>query len=129
MDALFTYGTLMRGQPRAHFIARANPIRIVPATAPGRLVDLGEFPGLVPPRMPRHRVTGEYVEFDPASGLLARLDAIEEYLPANERASLYIRRRIEVTLQDATTAAAWAYIYNRPYDPRRIIKSGDWRNP
>lgn len=128
-DALFVYGTLMRGQSRAHLIARANPLRILPATAPGRLVHLGGYPGLLPPRMARHRVRGEYVEFDPASGLLASLDAVEDYRPAAESASLYLRRRIDVTLDDGTVHPAWTYLYNRPYDPRLIIKSGDWRNP
>lgn len=132
MASVFVYGTLMQGQSRGGLILAACPRRIVPARTPGRLVDLGDYPGLIPSRRSGQWVYGECAEFDePASQtfayLLAQLDFVEEYSPTAEAHSLYLRRSVPVVLEDGTERWAWAYIYNRPYDPRGIIRSGDWR--
>jgi gamma-glutamylcyclotransferase (GGCT)/AIG2-like uncharacterized protein YtfP len=132
MAAVFVYGTLMQGQIRHGLIATAGPLRIVPARTPGRLADLGDYPGLVPARRSGQWVHGEYAEFqEPATqaftSLLAQLDFVEEYSPAAEADSLYLRRSVPVVFEDGTKRWARAYVYNRPYDPRGIIRSGDWR--
>jgi gamma-glutamylcyclotransferase (GGCT)/AIG2-like uncharacterized protein YtfP len=132
MRAVFVYGTLMQGESLGGMILAANPRRIVPARTPGRLVDLGDYPGLIPARRGGQWVFGEFAEFQVAEiqkmdTLLARLDFIEEYLPGCEARSLYLRRSVPVELEDRTESWAWAYFYNRPYDPRSMILSGDWR--
>lgn len=132
MRAVFVYGTLMQGQSRGSLIPAAAPGRIIPARTMGRLVDLGDYPGLLPARRASQWVFGEFAEFEDAESqkmhtLLPQLDFIEEYLPESEARSLYLRRSVPVVLEDGTESWAWAYFYNRPYDPRRIIRSGDWR--
>ena len=132
MRALFVYGTLLQGESRGHLIRAAHPLRIVPARTSGRLVDLGDYPGLVPADEPDQWVRGEFVEF-PEPGppgthpLLAELDRVEEYLPGFESTSLYLRCAIPVDLGAGPSVTAWAYLYNRPCDLSGIIPSGDWR--
>lgn len=127
MTAVFVYGTLLQGECRGGLMLAANPLRIVPARSPGRLVDFGDYPGLLPARRSGQWVYGEFVEFGEIGALLTQLDAVEEYRPEAEARSMYLRRVVPVVLEDGTDGLAWAYIYNRPYDPRRIIQSGDWR--
>jgi gamma-glutamylcyclotransferase (GGCT)/AIG2-like uncharacterized protein YtfP len=128
MAAVFVYGTLMQGESRSGLILAARPLRIVPARTPGRLVDLGDYPGLIPARRGGQWVFGEFAEFPAGESLLAQLDFVEEYSPGEEARSLYVRRSVPVVLDDETESWAWAYVYNRPYDPRSIIRSGDWRH-
>jgi gamma-glutamylcyclotransferase (GGCT)/AIG2-like uncharacterized protein YtfP len=132
MRAVFVYGTLMQGESQGSLMLAANLRRIIPARTPGRLVDLGEYPGLIPARRGGQWVVGEFAEFRVAEiremdSLLAQLDFIEEYLPGAEARSLYLRRSVPVVLEDGAESWAWAYLYNRPYDPRNMIRSGDWR--
>ncbi len=117
----------MRGERLSHLIEAAGPIRVLPARTPGRLVDLGSYPGLIPARRSGQWVLGEYAEFETLEAVLPKLDFVEEYRPDAEAQSLYLRRSVPVILDDGSERWAWAYLYNRPYDPRRIIKSGDWR--
>jgi gamma-glutamylcyclotransferase (GGCT)/AIG2-like uncharacterized protein YtfP len=128
MAGVFVYGTLMQGEFRSGLILAASPLRVVPARTPGRLVHLGDYPGLIPARRSGQWVFGEFAEFPAVEFLLAQLDFVEEYSPGEEARSLYLRRSVPVVLQDGTESWAWAYVYNRPYDPRSIITSGDWRH-
>lgn len=95
---VFVYGTLRageindlgqaaaaRGLPAAQFVG--------PATVPGRLVDFGEWPGLIPVSDGR-RVRGDVYLADPA--LIALLDEIEEYSP--ERLCCFVRREVAALL-------------------------------
>lgn len=127
MGSVFVYGTLMRGERLGHLILAAGPRALVPARTRGRLLDLGDYPGLVPARRNGQWALGEYCEFESLDKLLPQLDFVEEYLADAEPQSLYLRRSVPVTLEDGSERWAWAYLYNRPYDPRKIIRSGDWR--
>ncbi len=127
MTAVFVYGTLLRGERLSHIIEASGPIRVLPACTSGRLVNLGDCPGMIPARRSGQWVLGEYAEFETLGSVLPQLDFIEEYQPDAEARSLYLRRSVPVVLEDGSERWAWAYIYNRPYDPRRIIKNGDWR--
>lgn len=121
-DVLFVYGSLLPGLPLHPLLASAVPLG--PGQIPGRLYDLGDYPGAV--TTPHGRVHGEaYRLRDP--GLLRRLDDEEGYDPADEAGSLYVRRRVPVTLADGRVIAAWAYLYAGPLAQAVPIPSGDWR--
>jgi gamma-glutamylcyclotransferase (GGCT)/AIG2-like uncharacterized protein YtfP len=142
---LFAYGTLRRGfapEEIAAVAARLCPVGR--AVTRGLLFDLGEYPGAVFPHMdarPRqeqaHRredapaqtmpwsdIEGEVYEVRDPSTWRA-LDDYEGFDADHPAASLFLRRRIEVSMidHDGRThgrTLCWAYEYNRP--PQNAVK-------
>jgi gamma-glutamylcyclotransferase (GGCT)/AIG2-like uncharacterized protein YtfP len=58
--------------------------------------------------------------------VLAALDEIEGYRPAEPERSLYTRVLTDVTLDDGRVFPAWAYFYNAPLGRAERIESGDY---
>lgn len=114
LGRLFVYGTLMSGESRHPWLAGAVG---TPARAPGQLIDMGEFPGLVPGP---GEVAGELYHIDLA--LLEKLDQVEDFRGYGVAGSLY--RRIIVTVDGAP---AWTYRLIAPPAGAPAIASGDWR--
>jgi len=121
-NMLFVYDSLMRGRERQDFLSQGKTRFIGPATTPGTLYAVGDFPGLVlatslptapAPDADDCQVHGELFEiFDPAT-FFATLDVIEGYWPEQTERSLFVRRLINVRTATGT-ATAWAYILNIP---------------
>ncbi len=83
---------------------------------------MGAFPGFVPGG--HGRVVVEVYEVD--SGVLARLDEIEQYRPGDDT-SYYVRISIPVSLSDGTVVAAGIYEVNRAhFTLGPVIPGGDW---
>ncbi|MBE0658222.1 MAG: gamma-glutamylcyclotransferase [Bryobacteraceae bacterium] len=116
MDAIFAYGTLMRGESRHGVLAAAGPLRIVAATAQGRLINIGPYPAVLEGDETVH---GEYCEFEDLSELLPRLDGIE--------GSDYRRERVRVVLDGGEEAEAWMYLWNGTLQDGPRIMTGSWR--
>ena len=116
-DALFVYGTLMRGESRRSILERFDPIGTEPATISGRLLDLGAYPGLVEGE---DVIAGELVRFETLESLLETLDDIEDFVGYGADGSLF--RRI---VRSVGGDPAWTYIYAG--EGRARIASGDWR--
>lgn len=136
---LFVYGTLRRGQPlhahlgAAEFLGRG--------TVPGRLLDLGAYPGLIPASdalaLPGvtpepaggERVHGELYRSEDAD-LLARLDELEDHRPTDPGQGLFLRCRLGVRLEDGRELEAWGYALSprtREAAPgARVVPGGDW---
>ncbi|AHE98094.1 hypothetical protein THITH_07275 [Thioalkalivibrio paradoxus ARh 1] len=118
---MFVYGTLLRGLARAQLLRDARLLGL--AWIPGRLFDLGAWPGL------RHgpgRVIGELYEVDTPT--LARIDRIEDYDPRDPQRSLYLRERLPVQpLSGAPAHPAFTYVFTREPDPETWIRHGDYR--
>jgi gamma-glutamylcyclotransferase (GGCT)/AIG2-like uncharacterized protein YtfP len=118
---LFVYGQLKRGQigyRRLGLRHRTQWLRR--ARVRGRLVDLGDYPGLV---VGRHGIVkGELLAFDDAS-LWSELHAYEQFDPDRLRVSEF--RRVAVDLLDGD-GRCWAYEYNRPVRRHPVISSGLW---
>ena len=120
MHELFIYGTLMPGLRLEAEMQGAE--RLGPARVPGRLVDVGRYPGLL---HGEGLVNGEVYRVSDAQ--LAHLDEVEEMVPGDRGASQYWRER--VTVQDGALAGqqVWAYVYNLPVDGLTPIAHGDYR--
>jgi gamma-glutamylcyclotransferase (GGCT)/AIG2-like uncharacterized protein YtfP len=111
---LFAYGTLMRGYG-LHAVLARGATALGAATAPGRLLDLGRYPGLV---VGAGRVRGELYRLDDPE-LLPVLDREEGYN--------FERRRAIVTLAGGRRVRAWLYRYRGPRERSTPIHDGDYR--
>jgi gamma-glutamylcyclotransferase (GGCT)/AIG2-like uncharacterized protein YtfP len=120
MNRLFIYGTLM---PGLRLEAEMQGARFVSAAqVPGRLVDLGRYPGLL---QGDGQVTGEVYEVDDAH--LARLDGVEGVVPGDCAASQYWREEVTVLSGPLQGQSVQTYVYKRPVDGCTPIAHGDYR--
>ena len=118
--ALFIYGTLM---PGLRLEAEMHGARFVGAAqVPGRLVDVGRYPGLL---HGEGLVSGEVYEVDDAQ--LARLDEVEDMVPGNRAASQYWRETVTVVGGPQQGQMVQTYVYNRPAEGCTPIPHGDYR--
>ena len=124
---LAVYGTLRRGQRNHDLLAGARWLGL--GFLSGSLYDVPRTPYRAYPypayvSTPQGRVTVEVYELSDAF-MLAALDRLEHYLPANEAASQYLRRVVDVI--DGPVADAFAYLYNgSPDELGELIPGGDW---
>jgi gamma-glutamylcyclotransferase (GGCT)/AIG2-like uncharacterized protein YtfP len=120
MDHLFLYGTLMRGEPaHARFALSTRARFIGDAWIPGRLLDLGGYPGLV---AGDGVVEGELHRLlDPT--LLAELDRYDECGPDAGAHANYVRERVAVP---GHGAPAWVYRYRGAFDRSRLLADTRW---
>lgn len=99
----------------------------------GRLVDLGEYPGLVLARGSTVRAELYELPFGgPGSqelrdfrSAIAAIDEFEGMNPDDSAGSEYVRRYVE--LDSPAGAAAWVYVLNKPSRSAEPLDSGDWR--
>jgi gamma-glutamylcyclotransferase (GGCT)/AIG2-like uncharacterized protein YtfP len=124
-DLVFFYGTLMSGFKRA---GRAHVDAKLAPQGRGRigamLFDLGIYPAAIPAA--DSRVWGEVYRMTDVEAVLAALDEIEGFRPAEPGRSLYTRVETPVTFDDGQVANAWAYFYNAPLGGAQRIESGDY---
>lgn len=126
LDAVFVYGTLMRGESRFGALDRAGLRCVLLAERWGRLLDLGAYPGLLLDEAGGALVQGEFVRHADIGALLERLDAIEGFEGFGANDSLYRRTVVDVAVGDGRVRQAWTYVYaGDPGAP--TIASGDWR--
>lgn len=84
---------------------------------PGKLYDLGWYPGIKLGDDPDTSVTCEVIEVDNVR--LEKLDSYEGYVPSSPEQSLYLRTYLD-------QFGAWIYVYNSSVDNYEAIESGDW---
>ncbi len=123
---VFVYGTLRRGFPLHYHLEQSAPRFLGKGTIQARLYDLGEFPGALLSGNSADTVNGELYELTCAEEELRALDEVEEYDPERPEQSIFIRRTVEVQLEDGKRTEAWAYFL--PGEPTRArpIPSGDY---
>ncbi len=121
-ELIALYGTLMSGLERRpgapDLAAHIEPLG--ECTLSGLLYDVGAYPGMV---AGEGTVSGElWRTISPTA--LEILDEWEQYQPARERASVYVRRRVFVLEPEVQ---AWVYLWNKATTGLELIQSGDWR--
>jgi len=109
--AVFVYGTLQRGECRAHYWPHP-PQQVEDGTIRGRLYNLGPFPALTEGG---DAVAGELWTIAPKhiEQTLAVLDEVEA---AAGPGQLYQRRLVTCRTASGREAAAHVYFYARPED-------------
>ena len=113
---LFVYGTLHPERAPAGIAHAARKLkRIGSATLRGRLIDLGDYPGLLLADgndSGAGSVRGE-IFVVPDLITLAELDGYEDYSPSNPAASLFRRVKVTAHAADGSPTVCWVYVYNR----------------
>jgi gamma-glutamylcyclotransferase (GGCT)/AIG2-like uncharacterized protein YtfP len=128
VEFLFLYGTLLPELAPAPLRASLAKLRrLGPGWVPGRLYDLGRYPGAVLDPATATRVVGQVFELPDEPAVLAALDAYEGFVAAEPAGSLYVREQRPVTLADGRRLACWMYVYNRDPGDRPLVPDGDYR--
>ena len=124
-DHLFVYGTLMRSfdHPMAQLLSRSADF-IGEARCQGRLYLVKHYPGLVLSDDPAEIVFGELHRLRHPAELLREFDMYEACGDGFAEPTEYVRRMLQVTLDDKTASEAWTYIYNWPVTHLPRIASG-----
>jgi gamma-glutamylcyclotransferase (GGCT)/AIG2-like uncharacterized protein YtfP len=124
-DLVFFYGTLMAGFDRRRRAGIDDRLTYIGrGSIQGALFDVGLYPAAV--AAPDGRIWGEVYQMTGSDTVLAALDEIEGYTPADPDRSLYTRSQTDVVLPDGSAARAWVYFYNAPLGRAPRIVSGDY---
>jgi len=113
--ALFVYGTLHPDRaPREIAEEVKRMVRIGEGTIRGHLDHTADYPAVrIGPGLTQS-ILGTVFEIPDDPAFLARLDAYEDFRPDDPANSLFVRKLIEVTLNDGNRRTCWIYVYNRP---------------
>jgi gamma-glutamylcyclotransferase (GGCT)/AIG2-like uncharacterized protein YtfP len=128
---LFVYGTLLtceRGELGADMRARLGKenTSLGEATISGRLIDFGDYPGLVSAEGGRDLVHGELFSLDSPEDALAWLDAYEGASDKPGPNDDYVRIRAPVRRASGEEVVAWVYAYRGDDAHARPIAGGRW---
>ncbi len=119
LDLLFVYGSLMRaaGNRWSEELWQGST-DLGPGTTPGRLYDLGSYPGMKLAQSVQDVVHGEVLRIHDFRRILRRLDDYE--------GRDYRRAVVPVTLWTGDLIETWCYVYTGEVDENRRIRRGRW---
>lgn len=123
LNAVFVYGTLLRGEPRESLWADRGVASVLPAAIERRLWDQGEYPALE--MGPPGRVKGDLIEFDDVRSVLDAFDAVEGFGDFGHPENLFRRTLVEADVGGGRRILAWTYVGLKGSGP--LISHGDWR--
>lgn len=124
---LFVYGTLRAEStaPQAEWLKGVARHKGTARLA-GRLVHLGNYPGLLPAMNSTQRVIGELYELPDDADVLEQLDRYEGCHPDDPEPHEYCRIVCTATDEDGVRVWCWTYLYQWPSEHTEIIDNGDW---
>lgn len=123
LDALFAYGTIMRGESRFPIVAGHGLHCSLLAETAGTLVFGNEYPGFLP--VENGRVQGDFFRSNDISSLLITLDEIEGFLGFGKKGNLFRRALCMAHVGDGRERLAWVYHICDTSLPRMPVP--DWR--
>jgi gamma-glutamylcyclotransferase (GGCT)/AIG2-like uncharacterized protein YtfP len=127
VDALFAYGTLMRGESRFPLLEPFSLCCTLLAETYGRLADWGTFPALLEERGDGRLVRGDFLRLEQIGPALELLDGVEGFRGFGVTGSLFRRTLTDVGVGDGRVRRAWVYRLADLDVDAPIITSGDWR--
>ena len=128
LDALFTYGTLMRGEKRHSCIANyehdsSNVSFALMGTVNGKLTTNGNFPGLN--QKYEETTQGDFLRFSNIAEVLVTTDPIEGFDGFGANNNFFRRTIAEVNTNGNKPELAWIYVHEA--DLGFDMKLNDWR--
>jgi gamma-glutamylcyclotransferase (GGCT)/AIG2-like uncharacterized protein YtfP len=122
---LFSYGTLSPRPAAPEIEPTVRRFRHVGrGFVHGQLFDLGDDPGAILSRN-GSRIAGQIFELPDDPEALNRLDEYEGLDRSDPKASLFVRKRRYVQLQNGGKSLCWIYSYNRPGKSARRLDKDD----
>jgi len=120
---IFVYGTLKVGN---HFAKNFDALRLasLPGKIKGTLYRGPFFPMLKCDGA--HDVEGELHTYKRPSEVLAMMDRIEGYEEGRKEGNFYVRKKVEVTLENGRKEKAFVYEFNESVENAEAIPSGRW---
>ena len=125
VDAVFVYGTLLRGESNAHVLHDRPVRRVLDARVRGALHETGD-PWPVMVLDDASTVHGELVELDDVEARLGPLDALESFAGYGRPGRMYHRTLVEVSTGEGARRA-WTYVAGETIRRGPRIGSGSWR--
>lgn len=125
MDNIFVYGSLLSklGNPMHQPLEKYAEL-IGWGTVQGKLINIGDYPGLIVSGDSDDQVKGEvYRVCDPES-LFSKLDRYEGCSEQFPEPHQYVRKQVSVNLLKNGKAKSWAYLYNLDTSGLEVIPSG-----
>jgi gamma-glutamylcyclotransferase (GGCT)/AIG2-like uncharacterized protein YtfP len=124
---LFVYGTLRpgTGHPMSTFLERHARF-LGRGKTPGRLYDLGSYPGIREALDESDWVSGDVYELTDPDMILQELDRYEGCGKTDPRPWYFERFPVPVTREDDQLLTCWVYFYRRDVPEERRITSGDY---
>jgi gamma-glutamylcyclotransferase (GGCT)/AIG2-like uncharacterized protein YtfP len=124
-DCLFVYGTLMPGSRHPMAGRLGGESRIVgPGSVPGRLYDLGAYPGAVAVAAPAERVHGVVLRLANPARSLRWLDAYEGAGEDDREPGAYERVIVRVRLTVGRQVDAWIYYFRGALGRAKYLRGG-----
>lgn len=112
---LFVYGTLqLESGHRMHQVLPRASDRLGTGRVPGRLFDLGPYPGLFPCPEAQAGVLGEVYRLHTPGETFRLLDRYEGCAPEDPEPHAFARGLVQVARADAPPLEAWVYWYRGP---------------
>jgi gamma-glutamylcyclotransferase (GGCT)/AIG2-like uncharacterized protein YtfP len=110
---LFVYGTLHPDTAPPEVRKDVSRFRLEgKGTMRGKLLDLGDYPGVLLQKRGKEEVSGHIFSIPPDPELLNRLDRYEEYFADSPDSSLFLRKLVNVKRDDGSTERCWVYVLN-----------------
>lgn len=122
---IFVYGSLRRGrQPLNGWQRQFGAQYVGRGFIRAGLYNLGRYPGVIPSE--KFKTYGEVYRLTNKEPVLKHLDRYEGYDPEDHQGSLFVRKPINVTLENGRRVVAWVYFYNKRVSKERLIPSGEY---
>jgi len=126
-DYLFVYGSLRKDTPTPLYaLLQDNCTFETEGYFKGKLYDLGRYPGAVACQDTICKVFGELYRLTDVDKVFRILDAFEGCSVQFAQPHEYVRKKIQVVIDNGNAISAWAYLYNREVDKLPLIPSGDY---
>ncbi|HEY4054122.1 MAG TPA: gamma-glutamylcyclotransferase family protein [Terriglobales bacterium] len=123
---LFSYGTLLPDHAPAEIAPVVRRLRrISRGKVKGQLYDLGDYPGAVLSKTGAV-IVGQIFELPEDPEVLQKLDEYEGFDPAQPQASLFVRKKALVSVNNAKRVWCWVYVYNRHPGRSSAVVGGDF---